>query len=243
MKNLGDRSLLIGVVLVGFVIAALTWLVGVSPKLSAAATAQQAAMDQRNQNDILQVTLAERERDAVLVPTYKKELYEIRDVLPPNEDIPGVRGIINRIVSDAGLVVDNDSFTTPVPVPGGISLAAPMEEVGLTSPIEGMTFTTLYATDFSFEILGPWDAVDKVLLELEASDHRYLDITSCDISLEQSDTSQPGQVRASIGGTFFTLDYGVPNITVRPVERPWPGSESGIEPPVTPRNPFLPIGS
>jgi hypothetical protein len=238
MKNVGDRSLLLGAVFVGFLIAALTWLFGVSPKLSAAASAQEAAVAQRDQNGILSTTLLTRQRDAALMPTYQRELYESRDALPPNEDIPSVRRLIDTIVTDAGLVVQTDHFSAPEPVPGGLSLKAQMEAVGLTSQIETLTFTNLIATEFGFEVVGSWEAVVQVIVALEGSDHRYLQMNNISVS---SDTGNPGEVRAVLNGLFFTLDYGVPNLTVRPPERPWPGSEEGNLPPETQRNPFLPI--
>jgi hypothetical protein len=242
MKNMADRSLLLGAVMVGVVLAALVWFVGVSPKLSAAAQAHEATQTQRDQNDLLQLTLTAREKDAALKPTYERELFEIRDQLPNEENIPGVRRAIDEIVAKAGLEVENDHFSTPEYVLGGISLAAPMEAVGLTSNIEGLKFTTLVATEFGFEIVGSWEAVIQVILEMESGDHRYFQMNNISLSQETTEGGGTGQVRAEINGLFFTLDHGVEGITVRPPERPWPGSEKGIEQPENPRNPFTQTG-
>jgi hypothetical protein len=241
MKNVGDRSLVLIVVFVGFLIAAITWLVGVSPRLSAAAQAREAALEQQSQNDLLVLTLAERKRDAELVPTYQKELYEIRDDLPPTEDIPGVRRTINALVANVGLYVENDHFSAPVQVVGGLSLAVAMEQVGLTSSIEEQTFATLWATDFGIEIVGTWDQVMQVTRDMEAPGHRYFQMNDVNVTLVGTEGGATGQVRGTLSGTFFTLDPGVPNITVRPAERPWPGSDRGDDAPPVMRNPFLPI--
>jgi hypothetical protein len=241
MKNVGDRSLILAVVFIGFLIAALTWLVGVNPRLSAAAQAREATADQNSQNDLLSLTLLQRQRDAELVPEYTRELYEIRDELPPTEDIPGVRRIINEIVTEAGLVVENDHFSSPVLVPGGVSLETQMAEVGLTSSIEGLTFTTLWATDFGFEVQGTWDQVVQVILGMENTRLRYFQMNSVNVVFVESEAGATGEVRGTLSGTFFTLDPGDPNITVRPPRLPWPGSERESTTPETPRNPFLPI--
>jgi hypothetical protein len=223
VKNVADRSLIIGAILVGLIIAAAMWFLAISPKLSSAQAAREATTAQNDANVILARTLLQREKDAAEVPNYTREIYAIRDILPPTEDIPSVRRTIDEIVTSSGLNIEQDQIGGPQVIIGGISFASQMEEVGLTSLVEGMTFGTLLGTSYSFEVTGTTGQVIAIIDKLQKDDHRCFSITNLSITGSVSDDSD--SVRASISLLFFTLDYGIPDITVRPPERPWPGTE------------------
>lgn len=226
MKNVGDRSLLVGAALIALILAALMWFVAINPKLASAQTTKEATDAQRVTNNDLANTLVQRKIDAENVPDYTRELYAIRESMPPIEDIPSVRSKVNEIVTSQGLVVELDNVGEPQPILGGLSLQTQMEAVGLTSEIEGMAFTTLLATPFSFEVVGPPAQVFAIMDALQTADGRYFGITSFTITPAESDI--PNSVRGSFSFFFYTLDYNTPGITVRPPERPWPGTEEDV---------------
>lgn len=238
MKSPGDRSLLVGAILVALIVSALTWFFGISPKLAAAQEAKAAAEQQVSENSQLQYTLDLRIRDNEKLPEYEAELISIRELMPPDEDIADARRIIGREVESVGMYVDSDSIGDPLPVLGGITLAAPMAAVGLTSQIEGMAFTTLVATPFSFDIVGSWDQVLAAVTLIQLDDHRYMLLSALTITVEDLPGGSLGY-RASVSGYFFTLDHGVDGITVPPEASPWPGSEDGAVQPAPADNPFL----
>jgi hypothetical protein len=222
---MGDRALVIGALLVGLIIGAIVWFVAISPKLSSASNARDEAFAQEDQNFNLEQTLLKRQKSAENEADYYRELYHIRDLLPPTEDVPGVRVLIDDIASDIGVTVQQERLSQAVPIVGGLSLAAPMEEVGLTSEIEGMLFGNLLATEFSIEFETSMDKILRFFDEVRNGDHRYILINS----LSYTVGDDPSKIKVTIGVTFFTLDNGDPLIHVRPPERPWPGSEEEDE--------------
>jgi hypothetical protein len=220
---MGDRALMIGAILVGLIVAAIVWFVAISPKLSSAQEARDATVAQIDGNVLLEDTLAERKLSAENVPDYTREIYKIRDILSPVEDIPALRRTIDDIMSGLGLSVKVENVTPPGPVLGGLSLLAPMAEVGLTSEIEGMQFSTLQATFVNIEIEGTLSQVCAVIDLLQSGEHRYMLVTN--LTLTASGEGSEDKFRATIQAAIFTLDNGVDGLTVRPDERPWPGTE------------------
>jgi len=238
VKDAGDRTLTLGVILAGLIIAALTWFLAINPKLSSAQSARDEAIAQLDQNFRLQQELDKRTLDAESMPDFIREIQYIRDLLPPAEDVTEIRRLVNEIASDAGLLVQEDRVVPAEPILGGLSLAAVMDVVGLTSEIEGLTFSALSGVQYSLDIEGPVDKVIQVVEALSASDHRFVLVTS--LTIIPSDSDNPGAVWATIGIIFFTLDSGNPDITIRPPERAWPGTEEG-EPAESINNVFEPI--
>lgn len=214
---------MIGAILVGLVVAAIVWFIAIGPKMTSAQEAREATTAQNDENDRLETTLLQRQKSAENVPDYTRELYAIRDLLPPSEDVPSLRRTLNDIMSSTGLVIEVERLSDPEPIIGGLSLSAPMAQVGLTSEIEGMLFTTLQATSFTIEFEGPLAKAWTVIEKLQSGEHRFMLITGLSISA-RGDTPEEG-VRVIITAVVFTLDEGIPGITVRPDERPWPGTD------------------
>ena len=242
MKEKEDRSLLIGAILVGLIIAIATWFLGISPKLSGAQSAREETDSQNAANAGLQSTLDQRKADAAHVPDYTREIYTIRDTVPPIEGMDAVRRDFDAMAKESALTIQRDEQTDPVPVLGALSLAAAMDAVGLTSNIEGLTFTTLIATPFTIEVSGAVDNVYGFVDKLQTQTTRYILITQVNTAADP--TKGPGVVVATIAGMYFTLDTGNAAITVRPTERPWPGAPEPSPSPssATPFVPLVPSG-
>lgn len=228
MKGGRDGALLIGTVLVGLVLAAIVFFLAISPKLASAQEAKEQTQAQIEQNDLLDITLLQRQKSAESVPEITREILTIREVLPPEEDVPSMRRLINDVMTTYGYTIESDSVSAPVVIAGGLSLQAQMEQVGLTSEVEGMLFTTLKATPFTVEALGPARSFGLLLEGLRSAGGRYVYITTLTTAADTA--AGPGGIRATIGGVFFTLDNGVPGITKKPDERPWPGTEDPADP-------------
>lgn len=244
MKDAGDRSLMLGAILVALIIVVAVWFLGVSPKLSSASAARAQATLQIAANDELQKTLDQRKADAELVPEKRVAIYEIRDILPPTEELAAVQRTLDNLANSSQVVIAASQFSTPVLIPGGISFATQAEAVGLTSEIEGMQFTTLVGTPFSLEVTGTYSNMLQFIDELQTGNHRYLLVNGLTIVPSGSDETggASDNVQYSLNGYFFTLDYGVPNISVRPDE-PLGPEDSGVEPPPNTRNPFIPVAA
>ncbi|MCJ7826951.1 MAG: hypothetical protein MUP36_01740 [Demequinaceae bacterium] len=227
MKNVADRSLAIGAVLIGLIIAVATWFLVISPKLSSAQEAREATVAQLDTNGMLEITILERQEDAKEVPANIREIHAIRDILPPSEDVPALRRELDALVSAAGLTIDKESLSPPVALLGGLSLAAQMEQEGLTSQIEGMIFTSevgalvapsLLGVEFKLEVVGEWAKAYDLIDSIQVGDHQYILIRSLSMTRES-------EIRTSISGMYFILDKDDPDIVVRPEERPWPSTE------------------
>jgi hypothetical protein len=239
MKGREDRSLLIGVILLVLILSAITWFLGVSPRLSAAAEAREATQIQRDANEVSRLTLEKRQSDAALVPENREAIYDIRALMPPTEEVPDWRRFIDQIVAETGVVLLQDVVSTAIPVPGGISLAAQMEAVGLTSEIEGLAFTSLVATPEQIIVLGGYTNLLSFLDALQLGGHRYFLLSG--VSLEVSGAEGTGgsvAIQATLDGFVFTLDPADSTISVPPPERPWPGTGQEPEPVPNPNNPF-----
>lgn len=229
MKNVGDRALTVGVLLIGMIVAAIVWFVAIGPKLSSAQDARDAALEQESHNTQLRATLQQRQKDEANLPNVERELYWIRDIIPTEDDIPSLRRMISGIVSAQGLEVQDESVTQSSPIIGGLSLAAPMAQVGLVSEIEGegFIFSTLEANSVTIRLDGPPTKILAIVDELQFGEHRYLLIESLSITWDRSGPQT--EIRAIITASFFTLDRGVDGVTVRPEERPWPGTEEAAD--------------
>jgi len=232
VKEVGDRTLTIVALLIALIIAAIAWFLAIGPKLSSAQAAREETATQEDMNDLLELTLAQRQGEAQDLPDMERQLFWIRDILPPTEDCPSVRRLIDDAIAGKGVDVTVDSLQPPFIVPGGLSLAAPMERVGLTSAIEGMVFTTLEATRISVELSGDPYKIMDALYEMQFSEHRYFLVEGLSL-----DVVSDIELQAVVSGVFFTLDRGTEGITVRPDERPWPGTAED-EPEVNTDNPF-----
>lgn len=229
MKNVGDRAVLIGAVLIGLIIAAITWFVAIGPKLNSASEARDQAEAQSSQNDVLQMNLNVLMEKKEHLPDYLREIENIRDLLPQTENVPDNRRLFDQIAKNHGLTISVDVVSNAELVLGGVSLAAAMEQVGLTSEIEGMTFTTLTATQYNISFKDPVLSVVDFIEELQATDGQYFLVNSFSENPTTSAT-----VEITIGVVVFTLDYGDSTVHLRSPERPWPGTEETDPPPAVP---------
>ena len=107
------RLWMIGAVLVTVVIVALGWVVGISPQLDQARTADAERMGVEATNQIHEATLVElRELDENL-PELESELADLRAALPDDAAIATLLGQLNSIAQQNGMQLT--SFTADAP--------------------------------------------------------------------------------------------------------------------------------
>lgn len=98
----------------------------------------------------------------------------------------------------------------PAAAPGAAPAAAPGVAADVTAAVAALTKgeEALYATDVTFSVTGPYASVRAFVKQLETQERAFL-VTSISLT-----SAEPGVIRASITGRFFTL--GPKPATARP---------------------------
>jgi hypothetical protein len=240
VKNAGERAILLGAGFVALIIAALTWFLGVSPKLSAASEARSATEAQNQTNESLRELRDSLVAESELMPVYTKEIIEAREYLPPEQDVVGVRRFLAAAASATGVTIVSDSVNDPQSIASGLSLEPAMSQVGLTSEIEGLSVPSLIGTSYGLVISGSYPAILAFIDYIQNSEDRYYLVTEFALSGSVGENEGVSSMQATLEVVAFTLDYGNPAIVTPPAERPWPSLDQNEGSPTTPsdRNPF-----
>ena len=255
-----NGALIAGVAAGAVILGIIAWLLGIGPRLDRAAVANDERAAQVSFNDTLELTLLARMSDAKLIPEYRERIFDIRDDLPPVLDIPAIRRKLEELHVENGLVVSSEAIGETTVMTPGISLALQAAEVGRASQLDGLAFTGLLATPIDLRVAGSREQVFGLLNDLQTGDHQYFLLIGLTIDpvLESEIVTDvllsPGDLYLNITGFVFTLDYGNPDIQLRPEPEPSPSPDPTPEPSPDPsappepepepndRNFFIPIG-
>ncbi len=256
----GSNGVLVGgVIALAVILALVTWMLGIGPRFARAADAEEARIAQEDSNFQLELSLAKRIADAEQIPQYREEIYEIRDDLPAEREIPELRRLLFELFEENDLVIFAEEIGSIQTVTPRISLAIPAAEVGLVSQVDGLAFTGVIATQVNLTTAGTREQILGLMNSLQLGDHQYFLVTAFAVtavteSVEDLGVSlDAGDLRLVVSGFFFTLDYGNPEIQVRPEPEPTvsPSPEPSPDPSASPepepepndRNFFIPIGN
>lgn len=229
MKRSQNTTALIIAVLVALVLAAIAWFLLIGPKLDAASFAQEQTESQRLTNDNLRAEIETLKAEAERLPELREELWRIRDAFPPQQDVPGLRDLIAELYGAHGLVIQSDSIGLPGPIENTLALAPAYAAVGKESYVEGIQFSGLIVTPVTVTTRGPRAAVLSLLDDLQVGDHRYFSVYAYNLEpLEADPSTVPptgnGWAELTVSMYVFTLDYGVPDASLRPEPAPLPGT-------------------
>jgi len=253
-----NGALVGGAVALAVILALIAWMLGIGPRIARAADAEDGRVAQADFNFLLELSLAQLVSDAEEIPQYREEIFQIRDDLPADRDIPAVRRLLFELFEENGLVIFGEAIGSPQIVTPQISLAIPAAEVGLVSQVDGLAFTSVIATPVSLTTAGTREQILGLMNSLQLGDHQYFLVTGFSVTavtepgLDIDVAVAVGDLKLLVSGFIFTLDYGSPNIQLRPEPEPTvspspeptpgPSASPAPEPEPNDRNFFVPIG-
>lgn len=173
MKSSKINGFTIGMIAVALVLAGAAYMLGYQPLLDAKTESTERAEAAESFNETLRIQLVAKQREAELIPTYEAEIEEIREVLPPVEDLTSMRDELNGI-----LMLENVSLRSlqqepgRLVIPGEVNLTNQAFAVGQTSTVHELAFQNLIVTEFTLEMSGTYRDIMQVVTRLQFDTER-----------------------------------------------------------------------
>lgn len=199
------------------VIVAFSWLLGISPTLSAAAASQSEAADQQTRNAALRVQIAKLAEEFTHLDEYKATLSTLRDQIPEQADLTAVNRGLSALASASGVTITAITPTTPVafsPVQTARAAAAPTTD----SAAGGTSATTatasgavsavpkgFYAVPLSITMVGTYDQTTTFLSSFQTGPGRIFLATAINAVAEQAAGASAGRPALAAGDVELTV--------------------------------------
>ncbi|MCR6713317.1 MAG: type II secretion system protein M [Demequina sp.] len=230
-KNQNARSLVLLTILGAVVIIAIAWFLLISPVLSGAAEASEAAVQQESQNENTQIQVNKLKAQFASIDDYQTQLEALQVQIPTTQDYADLQRQFSAIAAAHDVVITSLSFGSAQPIEqsnvtdeSAGETTDPTTDDAATddSATDGSTDTSGTATDASKNIArlygipvtvamtGSYDDLMAALNEMQTGEIRLILIT--DVSLTQSDEADAagGDTSAVFGGQTFVLTGSTP---------------------------------
>lgn len=213
-----NRIWIVGAALVIGIVAALGWLLGISPQLDAAraATLERTAVEA--QNAAYEAQLNTLTRDFADIAARRSELSALRRMVPPDADVAGFVKQFSSLAEQTSTTVS--SFTVGDPVPYDPTLVAPVEPAaepaadpvpaGPVAPVvppsavsDLITAGNFVTVPVAFSLSGTPAAIMDFVAGQQTGD-RLMSVQT----LTTDSGADPDTVTASLTGLVFVLLVG-----------------------------------
>jgi Tfp pilus assembly protein PilO len=178
-----------GTALLCVVLLAIAWFLVVAPRRADAAEVQAEVLGQQQQNDQLRTSVEQLKAEFVQLPATRAKLAEIRNQLPPTQDVPGLLRTVESLATAAGVKLV--SFTPgPLQTLGANGAATTAAKSGSG---------TLTALPLTLTLTGEYFQVVTFLRQLQTGVPRAFLVSGLQIA--KPDGADGSSSDSTVGGT------------------------------------------
>lgn len=250
-----------GAVVLGLLIAAGGWFLGVSPALTAASEARAQTATERDRNELLRVQNETLKEQFAHLEEYEAQLATLQVQIPRTADLSALNRHLTSLVTTAGLTTTSLSVTTPQafvpvadPAAAATETAAPptTDGAGETPPVDegaapapaAPAYAGFYAIPVTLTTVGTYEATLAFLESLQAGSSRLFLVGSIAATTQPDQGAGSGKPATS-AGDLETVVTGFTYVLQDPSAAP-PVTDPSAEPvplpvPADQRNPFAPV--
>lgn len=250
-----------GAGVVALVIGAGAWFGVIEPTFAAASDKLKDASDQRDHNDMLEMQIAQLEKEAEHLEDYRSELGDLRTQIPLTSDLSEALQQIEAQAAAAGVTITAHTsgsptqYTPPAPEPTATPTPEPTETADSSEGSDSSSDSTqdaaaasdLYQMAFTVTTVGTYDQTVAFVDGLQLQMERLFVVSGLSFTtLEEAaaDGGRPavsaGDVETTITGAIYTLLSDIPT---EPEDESTPApTPTEVPAPNGQRNPFQPVG-
>ena len=236
-KNQNARSLVLLTILGAVVIIAIAWFLLISPVLSGAAEASEAAVQQESQNENTQIQVNKLKAQFASIDDYQTQLEALQVQIPTTQDYANLQRQFSAIAVAHNVVITSLSFGSAQPIEqsnvtdesagettdpttddaatdetstDGSTTEGSGEDSGTGGTDGSKNIANLYGIPVTVSMTGSYDDLMAALNEMQTGEIRLILIT--DVSLTPSDEADAagGDTSAVFGGQTFVLTGTTP---------------------------------
>lgn len=251
-----------GAVVLGLLIAAGGWFLGINPALTAASEARAQTATERDRNELLRVQNETLKEQFAHLADYEAQLAALQVQIPATTDLSALNLHLTSLVTTAGLTTTSLAVTTPQafvpvaepaaaapdaaapPTTDGAGEAAPAAEDAAAPAPVAPTYAGFYAIPVTLTTVGTYEATLAFLESLQADSSRLFLVGSIAATTQVDQGAGSGKPATS-AGDLETVVTGFTYVLQDPSAAP-PVTDPAAEPvplpvPADQRNPFVPV--
>lgn len=250
-----------GTVFVAILILAAAWFLAVSPTVSAAADLRSQAEQASQQNELLEMQVAQLKADFANLPQYKEQLAAIQTQIPTDAKLADYLRQLDQIAVAHSVTLTSISPSTPAPVVVEAAPVAPAPPADATgaAPTDGATTAPaavpaaaapagapagFMSIGFSITALGTYDNTEAFLYDMQRSTPRLFLVTTVVGTAQVEQPASGGRPATQVGDQELVISgvtYMLPDmLAVPPVVDP--NAPTAVPPAAVPgKNPLVPI--
>lgn len=196
----GTRLWTLGAILLIVALVAGTWFIGMAPRLTEAAQANDERESVEQQNLVHEATLAVLQQQFDGVEVLQKELDEMQVALPGGLDLPELINEVNRVSGASGVVVT--SLTLGIPTPYVPTADATQAGPQFAAAIAGIAPENLLIIPLDLAVSGTHGGVLAFVSSLQSGNRLVL---VHDLALTSGAMSDDSPVDYTLSSQLFVL--------------------------------------
>lgn len=243
---------IVGAAFGSLAILALSWLLAISPTLSAAADSRSQAADARARNSVLQLQITKLAEQFTHLDEYKANLAALREQVPEQTDLTAINKGLSALASASGVTLTAVNPTGPMafsPVqPSGTAAPAPATAGSAGTATTGTPAASapsapkgFYAVPLSITMVGTYDQTMTFLSSFQTGPGRIFLATAINAAAQQPGGASGGRPAVVAGDLELTVTgyaYVMLASSAAPTATTPPTTPPALPAPSGQKNPF-----